>query len=147
VQAWDFRAPERNVTVTVDVGDRQVQVHDLTLQSADVSVTSDQRIWIAGEEGFEQAPTGSVIRGSRAFIAAVSSSGLEQTDTLGNAERRNGFVAFAELGPRRFVIGNLDFPKTHDADERPDQAFARTVLYEITPTQPSQAAPAPIKAE
>ena len=117
---------ERGAVRVFAVGEHQNVVHD-------VSVLAGGRVAVAGEVGLRQAPTASVIEGSRAFVAILQPdlSGEPRVAHLGDPVRRNAGVALAFDRERLLLLSLLDFPKTHDADTDPAQAYARAVLYEV----------------
>lgn len=122
VQVWNGGSLER--TITFDVGDDQASIRD-------IEALSDEDMLVAGEFGTRQADTGSILEGGSAFFARFSSAGVENLITIGNADRRNALAAFGRQAGRRFVFAHQDFPKTHDADDHPEQAYGRAMLYEL----------------
>lgn len=88
---------------------------------------------VAGEVGLRQASTGSVIEGSRAFVAVLEPGLSADPDfaLLGDPERRNAGVALVPERGRLLLLSHLDFPKTHDADADATQAYSRAALHEV----------------
>ncbi|WP_394848090.1 hypothetical protein LZC95_11575 [Pendulispora brunnea] len=133
VRSWTLAQGARLVREaesTFDLGTEQVRISAL-------DVAPDGR-WIAGGEvGTRQAETGSILQGSRAFMATLSAAPaftLQGYATFGTPERRNAIAAFARApdgGGQEYAFVHHDFPKTHDADGRPDQAYSRTELYQL----------------
>jgi hypothetical protein len=99
----------------------------------DVAWLPDDRVLVTGEVGLQQVETGSVVRGSRMFVAEFESdlTGPRAVAYLGDGERRNAGNQILRSGDRTWVFAHLDFPKTHDADNDASQAYSRAKLYEV----------------
>jgi hypothetical protein len=86
-----------------------------------------------------QATTGSVVRGSRAFVAGFT-GGLNENPAfvyLGDSKRRNAMTNVYVRDGRNLVLAHLDFPKTHDADSNPEQGYSFAKIFELVPSDVS----------
>ncbi|MGQ0508789.1 MAG: hypothetical protein ACT4TC_26100 [Myxococcaceae bacterium] len=123
VSRWSIGASgalEHQSTERFRPGENRKAVHAVLIDG--------DRTLVAGEVGFTQASTGSVMSGSHAFLGILREPGRT---LLGDGVRRNVFTDIVRWKGDVWLAATTDFPKTHDADQDPAQGYARAELFRL----------------